>query len=217
MIAKLLKKEFRLCLHPTLPIMLALSALTLAPNYPYAVMYFYLTLSFFFISVNGREQHDVTYSLTLPVAKTDIVTARVLFFVILELVQLALTGLMILLRRRILPDPNAAGMDANLVLLGEGFLCYGLFHLVFFPSYYRDVNKVGVSFVKSSTVLFAFIIVEVVLCYTVPLFRDVLDTPDPAHRSAKLLCLLICAVFYALATLLTLRISQKRFQQQDIR
>ena len=217
MLAKLLKKEFRLCLHPTTPIMPALSSLTLVPNYPYAVMYFYLTLGFFFICMNGREQHDVTYSLTLPVAKTDIVTARVLLFVVLELVQLALAGLMILLRRRILPDPNAAGMDANLALLGEGFLCYGLFHLVFFPSYYRDVNKVGVSFVKGSIVLFAFVIAEIVACYTVPLFRDVLDTPDPEHRSAKLLFLLGCALFYVLASFVALRISQKRFQKQDIR
>ena len=37
----LLKKEFRLCMHPTAPMMLALSALILVPAYPYAITCFY--------------------------------------------------------------------------------------------------------------------------------------------------------------------------------
>ena len=165
---KLLKKELTLCLHPAAVMMLFLSALVLAPNYPYAVSFFYLTLGLFFICLEGRENHDVIYTLTLPVAKRDAVTARFALTVLLELVLLALVFGFIQLRRRILPDPNAAGMDANLALLGEGFLFFGLYHLVFFPGYYRDVNKVGVSFVKGCVFSAVFVAAEKILMGTYP-------------------------------------------------
>ena len=214
---KLLKKELTLCLHPAAVMMLFLSALVLAPNYPYAVSFFYLTLGLFFICLEGRENHDVIYTLTLPVAKRDAVTARFALTVLLELVLLALVFGFIQLRRRILPDPNAAGMDANLALLGEGFLFFGLYHLVFFPGYYRDVNKVGVSFVKGCVFSAVFVAADIVLCYTLPLMREVLDTPDPQNFGAKLGFLAVSVAVYAAGTLLALRISQRRLEAQDIR
>ena len=52
MALKLLRKEWTLCLHPAALIMLGLSTLTLIPNYPYTVSFFYTTLGLFFISIN---------------------------------------------------------------------------------------------------------------------------------------------------------------------
>lgn len=217
MTKKLLYKEFRFCLHPTAPMMLLLSALTLTPNYPYLVMCFYLTLSIFFICLTGRENSDVTYTLTLPVTKRDIVTARFLLVVILELAQFLLAFVIIRIHALLPLGANAAGMDANLALLAECFLFYGIFHLVFFPSYYRDVSKVGASFVKSSVVSFLLVAADILCCYTLPLFRDRLDTPDPQFLPDKLVFLCAGIVFYALSTWLALRLSQKRFESLDIR
>ena len=216
--ARLLKKEFRLCLHPNTPLMILLAALVIVPNYPYGVSFFFLTLGFFFISLGGRENHDVTFSMTLPVSRKDIVVARVSFFVILEMIQLVLVGLFTLLHKVLLHDAaNAAGMDAGVVLIGNGFLYYTLFHLLFFPSYYKNVDKVGVSFVKSASAMFVLVILEIVATYAVPFVRDVLDTTDPAHMSEKLIYVAVCAVVYVLGLLLAVRISQRRFEKQDIR
>lgn len=213
---KLLKKELSLCLHPAAILMPFLSALTLVPNYPYSVTYFYMTLGLFFICLSGRENHDVIYMMTLPVAKRDVVTARFLLTVLLELVQLLLMLGFILLRRTILSAPNAAGMDANLALLGEGFLFFGLYHLIFFPGYYRDVRKVGANFVCGSVFSALFVVLEIVACYTLPFVRDMLDTPDPQHLPAKLGFTAASAAVYVLATLLALRLSQSRFEKQDL-
>lgn len=215
--SKLLKKELALCLHPAAVVMLLLSALVLAPNYPYAVSFFYLTLGLFFICLGGRENHDVIFTLTLPVAKRDVVTARFLLAMLLELVQLLLMLGFILLARVIGAGPNAAGLDANVALLGEGFLFFGLYHLIFFPSYYRDVNKVGLSFVKGSAFALLFVAADIVGCYTVPVMRVCLDTPDPQHLGAKLAFLGTGAAAWLLCTALALRLSQRRFEQQDIR
>lgn len=214
---KLLKKELALCLHPSAPVMLALSALALVPNYPLCLIYFYMALGLFFICLTGRENQDVVYTMTLPIARRDLVTARFLLAILLELVQLLLCFGFILLHRKLGNVPNAAGMDANLALLAEGFLFFGLYHLVFFPSYYRDVSKVGTSFVKGAVFTALFVTADVVCSYAVRFVRDVLDTPDPQHVGAKLVFLAASALVYLLATLGALRLSQARFEKLDIR
>ena len=78
MALKLLRKEWTLCLHPAALIMLGLSTLTLIPNYPYTVSFFYTTLGLFFIAQGARENHDVTFTLTLPVDKKAVVDGRFL-------------------------------------------------------------------------------------------------------------------------------------------
>ena len=108
-------------------------------------------------------------------------------------------------------------MDANLALIGQCLLFFAVFHLIFFPAYYRDVSKVGVPFLLSSVVLGVLVIADIVLTYAQPFFRDVLDTPDPEHLGAKLLFALGCLLIYLLLTLLALRISQRRFLRLDIR
>lgn len=217
MLSRLVKKEFRLCLHPAAILMLTMSAMALIPNYPFGVLFFYMTLGVFFICLGARENHDVTYTMTLPVPKKELVTARFLLAAALELLQLALTAGFILLRRALGDQPNAAGLDANLALIGEGFIFFGVFQLVFFPGYYRDVNRVGVNFIKSSAAMLVLIVLDIVLCYTVPLFCDVLDTPDPQHLPEKLVFTAIGLVFWLGASLLALRLSQRRFQRLDIR
>ena len=128
---KLLKKEFRLCMHPVGYIMPLMSALILVPGYPYGVCCFYTTLVVFFICLTARENHDATYTLTLPVSRRDAVSARILFCTILEIIQIVLMGGMILIKYAIGTMPNPAGLDAGLAMIGEGLILFALFNLIF--------------------------------------------------------------------------------------
>lgn len=65
----LIYKEIKLALHPTAPLFLLLSTLLLIPNYPYEVVFFYTCLAVFFHCLSGRENHDIEYSLLLPIQK----------------------------------------------------------------------------------------------------------------------------------------------------
>ena len=217
MLGKLLKKEWALCMHPAAWIMLGLTVLILIPNYPYPVSFFYVTLGIFFISMGARENHDVTFTLTLPVEKRSVVRARILFAVELQLISLLLAVGMILLHRVLADAPNGAGMEANVALLAEGLILYGVFNLIFFPAHFRDVSRIGVPFVCASAAVFLLITADVVMSYALPFWRDVLDTPDPAQLRAKLAFLVLGALFYAAATFAALRLSQKRFLKLDIR
>ena len=212
----LLQKELRLALHPTNIIFLSLSAMLLIPNYPYLITFFYTALGLFFLCLNGRENHDIEYSLTLPVRKREIVAARIAFAVAIEVLQLLLAAVFALLHNRLMPAANAVGMDANVAFFGFAMLLLGLYNLLFFTQYYANPAKVGKAFVVASTVVMVYILAVETLTHIVPFFRDVLDTPDPQHMLPKLAVLGIGAVAYAVFTLLALRVSAARFEALDL-
>ena len=214
---KLLRKEFRLCMHPAALIMLGLSALVLIPNYPYAVSFFYMTLGIYFICLDGRENHDAAYTLTLPVSRKQAVQGRMLFACCLEAAQLVLCGAMVLLNRKLFGGaPNQAGMDANLAVIGQGLIVFGLFHLIFFPSWYRDINKVGGAFLKASAAVFLYIVVGVAATYALPFVRDGLDNGKPECLTARLIYTVAALVFFLAATAFACRLSVSRFEKQDL-
>lgn len=213
---KLLKKEFLLSMHPSMPFMLLLSAMVFIPNYPFAVIFFYTTMAIFFTCLSGRENRDIAYSLSLPVAKRDVVRARILFAVITELAQLIIMAALIPLALKVNPAGNQAGLDANIALVGLGLAVYGVFNLVFFTLYYKDVNKVGMPFIVSGIVLLVCTAADIMSTYAVPFVRDVLDTPDWSHLGAKLAAVGAGALCFAELTLISCRISEKRFTAQDL-
>ena len=176
---KMLMKEWKLCMHPTGYIMLLCAALILVPGYPYGVSCFYMGLALYFICLTARENHDATYTLTLPVSRRDAVRARILFCTVLEVLDLLLMALFILIKQLIGNLPNPAGLDAGVALLGEGMIIFAIFNMIFFPNYYKDINKPGKAFLFAAVAVFLWIILEVVGTYTIPFLRDILDQLDP--------------------------------------
>lgn len=214
---RLLKKEFRLCMHPAALIMLGLSALVLIPNYPYAVSYFYTTLGIYFICLDGRENHDAAFTLSLPVSRRQAVRCRILFACCLEAAQMLLCGLMILANRALYGGaPNQAGMDANLAVVAQGMILFGLFNLIFFPGWYKDINKIGGAFLRASAAVFFYIALGVAATYAVPFVRDALDQPGTEGRGARIAYTGGALLFFLAATALSARLSARRFEKLDL-
>ena len=213
---KMLMKEWKLCMHPTGYIMLLCAALILVPGYPYGVSCFYMGLAIFFICLTARENHDAAYTLTLPVSRRDAVLARILFCALLEIADLILMGVFVLIKGAIGSMPNPAGLDAGLALIGEAMLIFALFNMVFFPNYYRDINKPGKAFGFAAAAVFAWIILEIVATYAVPFFRDCLDKPDPLYMQEKALFTLGALALFAAGTAWSWKQSVKRFEEVDL-
>ena len=213
---KMLMKEWKLCMHPTGYIMLLCAALTLVPGYPYGVSCFYMGLAIFFICLTARENHDATYTLTLPVSRADAVKARVLFCTVLEVADLLLMGVFILIKNIIGSLPNPAGLDAGVALIGEGLILFAIFNLVFFPVYYQEISKPGKAFAFAATAMFLWIVLEIVGTYTVPFFRDILDQPDPMYMSDKLLFTLGGLALFLAGTARSIQLSAKKFEAADL-
>ncbi len=213
---KLLKKEILLTMHPTSVIFLGLSAMLLIPNYPYYTIFFYMSLAIFFTCLTGRENHDVFYTMMLPVNKEDIVRARFALVIFLEMLQMIVAVPFALLRQSFPLPGNAVGMDANIAFFGFTFAMLGIFHLVFFEVYYKDINKVGKAFVVTATVEWIYIIVAEALTHVVPFMRDKLDTSDSQYVPEKLVVLAIGIIVYVLCTFLALKRAQQHFKKLDI-
>ena len=149
----LLRKEFRLAMHPITPMMVLLSAMVLIPNYPYVVIFFYVSMAIFFTCLLGRENNDIIYSLNLPIRKRSIVKARLLFAVIIQLVQLAVMIPFSLLNQHRDAPCNQAGMDASVVL----FACAGLDVVSTYavPFVRERLDTPGASFLWEKLIFFA--------------------------------------------------------------
>ncbi len=213
---ELLYKELKLALHPVCPVFLLLSAMLLIPNYPYHVVFFYTGLGLFFVCLQGRENQDISYTMLLPVDRSAAVKARVLLAVGLELCQLLLAIPCAVVRQRLPIGPNQVGLDANLALFASVLVMLGLFHVVFFGVYYRDVQKVGRAFVLGSVMMFLYMAAVETLCHVVPFLRDQLDTPDPQFLPHKLAVLAIGILIYVLLTGIACRRAIRSFSAQDL-
>lgn len=213
---KMLMKEWKLCMHPMGYIMLLCSALILVPGYPYGVSCFYMGLAIFFICLTARENHDAGFTLMLPVSRRDAVRARVLFCSLLEGADILLITLFVLLKNATGNLPNPAGLDAGAALIGEALIIFAIFNMVFFPNYYRNINKPGKAFVLAATAVFLWILLEVVGTYTIPFFRDILDQPDPRYMSDKLLFTLGGLALFLAGTAWSIQLSAKKFESQDL-
>ncbi len=213
MTSRLLKKEFVLAMHPTVPLFLAMAAMVLIPNYPFTVIFFYMTLGIFFTCLQGRENNDVFYSVSLPVEKRDIVKARLLFACIVETAQIVLVSFFAMFRSQ---AANAAGLDANPALYGFAFILFGLFNIVFFPAYYANLQKVGITFIKATTIYFIASCLIEASAFVVPFVKNELDSVSSSALPYQLAVLASGILLFALLSFAAYRLSAKRLSEHDI-
>lgn len=212
----LLYKEVRLALHPTNFIFLTFFLMVFIPGYPYYVAPFWTILGVNFLCMNGRENHDVDYSLLLPVRKRDIVKARITVVCALELLQLLLAVPAFIIKDAVMPMDNPLGMEANLAFVGISLVLLGVFNLLFFTRYYKNTNKVGVPFVVAMAVYWVLLILAEAMTYFVPFFQYELDTRGTQFLGAKLAVLAVGAAAFAALTFLAYRSSAKSFEKLDL-
>lgn len=211
-----LYKEWKLAFHPAVLMFWLLSVMLMIPNYPYFVILFYTMLGIFFISLNGRENHDILYSMSLPSKKSDFVKARFAFVVSIEMIQLLVAIPFIALKQALHMSGNVVGMDANLSFLAFSLVIFGIINWVFLKRYFTTPEKVGKTFAIASVYIAVVITAAEVLVHVIPFVRDRLDTPDPQFLLEKMAALAIGAVIYAALTFLSMKRSIGVFETLDI-
>ena len=211
----LLYKQLRLVCHPMTPVFCLFGVMVLIPNYPYTVIFFYVTLGLFFTFLNMREQKDIYYSALLPVPKRDTVKAGCLFTVLIEVLSLVLLVPFSVLAVQLQPGKdNLVGLDPNAALLAAGFLLYAVFNAVFLPSFYRSGYKVGVSYLKAVIPMAA----AMIACEALPHLPALgwLDDLDRAAQLRQLPILIGSSLVYAGCAALTCRASERAYEKVDL-
>lgn len=210
----LVYKEWKLAIHPTGYIFLLMGAMLLIPHYPYFVAFFYQTLGIFFMFMSGNTNNDVFFTTLLPVRKRDVVRARLSTVIGLELLQIIVAVPFALLRGKITPAQNLAGMDANLALFGLVFLMFGVFNVVFLPMFYRSAYKTGTPFMLATAAMSTVVIATELVIQFTPSLKQALDTS--AYTSMQMIVLIVGMLIFALLNGVAYRLSANAFERLDL-
>ena len=215
-----LNKEIKLCLSGVNYLFLLFSLMMLIPNYPYYVPFFYICLSVFFIFNNAELNKDIAYSMILPITKGDIVKSRCILVCFYEVVFTLLTIPFAILGRKLVPQGNQAGIDANVAFYGLVLICLSIFNFIFFTKYYKKAEKPGLPFLFASIGYFV-----VYLLFDSPViikgiidneFIYILDSTDSASLVKQIPILILGILIFIGCWFATYKKSIKNFEKVDL-
>jgi ABC-2 type transport system permease protein len=209
----LLYKEFHLVIHPMFYLVLLCGALLLIPQWAYLIALMY----FFFITIPnvfsiGKAHNDIGFSVMLPVRREDIVKARIVSMVILEVLQILVTAVFAAVNLMIYPEGNFL-MDTNITFIGCAFLMYALFNVIFFPMYYKTAYKIGIPVIAAITAVVLFSAFVEALMLAVPALK-VLDGRE--NFIAQIPVLAGGIIVFILLNIAAFKLSAKRFASIDL-
>ena len=215
-VVNLLHKEFRLVMPPAYLGVAALTLFNLIPHYPMilGISYFLPALFIALSDANANKDHEFTIS--LPVTRDEVVLAKHMTVVVLELVQLAALATVAIFAAQITPEGNAVGMDGNPAFFGFVLISLGLFNVIFLPGYFTTGYRTGRPGVIAAIVFFLSYGVFELLVALTPGAANALDTLDPAMAGPQLIVLVVGASGFGALTYLAYRQSVARFARVNL-
>lgn len=196
---------------------IAFSAMTMIPRYPILVGSFFICLGIFHTYQQIREYDDVTYTVMLPVKKRDIVTAKYLFVLFIELTAFILCTLLTIIRMKILgtavPYATNQLMNANMAYLGYTMIVFAVFNSIFLAGFFKTTYKIGKPFIIFCVVSFIIIIIGEIL-HHIP---DLESLNNPSNLSMpQAVIFAIGVVVFMLCTWLSYQKAVKDFESIDL-
>ena len=114
--------------------------MTMIPRYPILVGSFFICLGIFYTYQQVREYDDITYTVMLPVRKKDVVSAKYLFVLFIELMAFVLCALLTIIRMKFLgnaaPYVTNPLMNANAAYLGYLLAVFASFNGIFLAGFF---------------------------------------------------------------------------------
>lgn len=215
---KLIKKEFTLTAAPLTYVFLAFGLMTMIPGYPILVGGFFICLGIFYTFQFAREYNDVLYTALLPVRKRDVVKARYLFVVSLQMTGTLLCGLLTALRMTALRNvpvyQSNPLMNANPAFLAYLLVIMTLFNIIFLGGFYKTAYYYGRPFILFCVAAFVVVGLGETLHHLPGL--GWLNAVTGAGVIRQSVLLLVVALVYAAGTLLSMKRSQERFEKLDL-
>ena len=157
----LLFKELRLAMHPICYVFIVLFPfMILIPSYPLGIGFIYVLTCYpiLFLGANkGQQSNDLLYSTLLPVRKKDIVMARILTVIFMQiafiLVMTALYPVARIINTAIAQSAEkpeefmipGLGLDSYVLLVAIALIGYAIADIIFFPIYYKHGKSIVMS------------------------------------------------------------------------
>ena len=177
----LLYKEFKLAMHPLCYLfILVFPLMMLIPSYPLAISFIYVLVAYplLFLGANkGQQSNDLLFSVLLPVRKKDIVMARVITVLLMQVMTIAMS--LIIYPIALYSSYTASQVAEEIVVPGLGFNSYvlllafvivsfALADLIFFPLYYRNGKSIILGTLLATLAFVAIIAVTTIILPYIP-------------------------------------------------
>jgi hypothetical protein len=214
----LLLKELKLGVNPFfyfLPFITG--ALMLIPSW----LYFFVLLYFCFITVPNlfagyKSQNDLIFTSILPVAKTNIVKAKISVVVILELLHMVIAIIYGVISTSLYPDLTYFFFAPTFGFWGLCFVMLAIFNLIFYPIYYKTAYKYGAAAIASITAALLFAGGAEWLAIQNSFVHDVFKGAGADNLLLQLSILAAGIIIFALFTIIAYYMSIKRFEKVEI-
>ena len=157
----LIYKELKLAMHPICYVFIVLFPfMVLIPSYPLGIGFIYVLTCYpiLFLGANkGQQSNDLLYSTLLPVRKKDIVMARILTVIFMQiafiLVMTALYPVARIINNAIAQSAEnpseymipGLGLDSYVLLVAIALIGYAIADIIFFPIYYKHGKSIVMS------------------------------------------------------------------------
>ena len=214
----LIYKEFKLAMPLLTILFLAFSVMTFLPGYPILCGAFFVCFGIFQSYQITREDNDILYSVLLPVRKTDVVKAKYVTAVVLQLMAFVLCTVFTAIRMILLSDAKVYTtnvlMAANPVFLAFVLLILTAFNVVFLGGFFKTAYKYGKPFVTFIIVNFVIIGIAEALHHFPGL--GWLNAMDFSYAGRHAVILVGAAIVYVVVTVASCKASQKRFEKIDL-
>ena len=217
----------RLSMHPLCYIFIALFPLMiLIPSYPLGIGFIYVLTCYpiLFLGANkGQQSNDLLYSTLLPVRKKDIVMARILTVIFMQiafmLIMSALYPVARMINDAIIANSEnpkeyvipGLGLNSYVLILAFAIIGYAIADLIFFPIYYKH----GKSIVMSTLfTILGFVVYIGVVTIGLPYIPG-LGVLNNLHIGIQF-AILIATIFVSFALhIIVYKVSAKRLEKVD--
>ena len=223
----LIYKEMRLSMHPLCYIFIVLFPLMiLIPSYPLGIGFIYVLTCYpiLFLGANkGQQSNDLLYSTLLPVRKKDIVMARIITVIIMQvafmLIMSALYPVARMINDAIIANSEnpkeyvipGLGLNIYVLVLAFAIIGYAIADIIFFPIYYKN----GKSIVMSTLfTIIGFVVYIGVVTIGLPYIPG-LEILNNLHIGIQFAILAGAIALSFLLHIFVYRISSKRLEMVD--
>ncbi len=214
----LLMKEFKLggnIFFYALPFLTG--ALMLIPGW----LYFLVILYFTFITVPNlfggyKSQNDLIFTSILPVRRSDMVKAKLLFIVILELLHIVTAVIYGIISTHLYPNLSYYFFAPSLGFWGLCFVMLAIFNIILIPMYYKTAYKYGTATVVSIAAAILFAGGAEWLGIQNSFVYDLFKGAGAESLIVQLSLLLAGIAIFAIFTIIAYYMANKRFEKVEM-
>lgn len=230
----LIYKEFKLAMHPICYLFVALFPLMiLIPSYPIAVGFIYVLAAYpiLFLGANkGQQSNDLLYSVLLPVRKKDIVLARIITVVTMQLVSIlimsALYPAALAINTAIAqsveaqkaagevvktPSIPGLGLNSYVLIIAIAIIGYSLADLIFLPIYYKKGKWIVMPTLLTILTFITYLGITTIALPYIP----GLEILNNLSIGIQLIALAVSILISVLVHILVYKISSSRLEKVD--